>query len=80
MGNRKTTKAPSFIADEEELSYETQGTLAIDTLHIIYNAEEGLKRKTFCYFLFKLYLDKISKGQMAEIRKLIQSINEVSFF
>lgn len=64
--------------DKEEIDYETQGTLAIDTLNLIYIEEDGLTRRTVCHFLLRLYLDKISKEQMLKIKDLINLINEVS--
>lgn len=54
------------------------GRLAIEALNIIYNEPAGLKRKTMCHFILRLYLEKLDTSQLAEIKRLIHAINTVS--
>ncbi|KAI7899163.1 nuclear condensing complex subunit [Cokeromyces recurvatus] len=70
-------KQPSFMDDEEkEAGFDTPGELAIQALQIILGENEGLKRRTMCHFVLKLYLDKAEKEQLIEIQDLIKQINE----
>ncbi|KAI9477970.1 MAG: nuclear condensing complex subunit [Benjaminiella poitrasii] len=72
------TKPTSIMDDEEkqEDGFDTPGELAIKVLQIILGEDEGLKRRTMCHFVLKLYLDKTEPQQMTEIQGLLKQINE----
>ncbi|GAA5817114.1 hypothetical protein MFLAVUS_010654 [Mucor flavus] len=63
------------VTIDDEINTNVHGRLAIEALNIIYNEPAGLKRKTMCHFIIRLYLEKLDASQLAEIKRLIHAIN-----
>ncbi|KAI8066111.1 nuclear condensing complex subunit [Thamnidium elegans] len=63
------------VTIDDEIKPNVHGRLAIEALNIIYNEPAGLKRKTMCHFILRLYLEKLDTSQLAEIKRLIHVIN-----
>ncbi|KAI9254666.1 nuclear condensing complex subunit [Sporodiniella umbellata] len=60
------------LYDETDMS--APGSLAVQALQAALESE-GYKRKTLLHFVLKLYLDKVKKPQLLEIKDLINRIN-----
>lgn len=65
----------AVLLDDQD--FTAPGKLAIQALTIIYIEEEGLKRKTMCTFVTRLYLNEAANSDLVEIKKQILQINEV---
>ncbi|KAI9245790.1 nuclear condensing complex subunit [Helicostylum pulchrum] len=63
------------VTIDDEIKTNVHGRLAIEALNIIYNEPAGLKRKTMCHFILRLYLEKLDTSQLAEIKRLMHAIN-----
>jgi hypothetical protein len=71
---RAQTQNAVLLGDQD---FTAPGKLAVQALTIIYIEEEGLKRKTMCTFVTRLYLNEAANSDLVEIKKQILQINKV---